>query len=238
MANVLLPLLTFAGAEAFGHAISTHSQTSSKDTLYPGDDYFALARHLSEDRGSHSPLPGAPPFNFVVIRSLVSGEEHSTTFDGHEDFFDFEHASVPDEGARLVFLRGFPTAQWLKEIGYKHNVDPELYRRHLRFQSIDAGARDYFTSPCLPSASTDILQLTISTICSKDTIGQSAGSDDMERLRRTGVESLMKYHEDLRQNVRVGDSVVRKYHVLSKQYCIIEQTISISITKLENSWTG
>lgn len=50
---------------------------------------------------------------------------------------------------------------------------------------------------------------------------------------------MKKYHHGLGKNGTVGDSIVRGYSILSKQFSIIEQQITIHIYKLEaGGWIG
>lgn len=97
---------------------------------------------------------------------------------------------VPE--AVLLFLRGYPSPQWLRVIGNKHGVNPDLYQRHFQYKTFTAGGRDLCSSPSLPSSSSRIIQLTISTICAESSGRLSYEPEDLEDARHQESDAIGK----------------------------------------------
>jgi hypothetical protein len=167
-------------------------------------------------------------------------------FEGKEsNFFDASPEGLasfekqqPDTGANIIFLRGYPTPQWLKTIGAQYNVDPDIFQRHMQFQPSAPGGRDLYLLPSLPSSSLNVFQLWTSTICSRDSVGGVFGPEDLQQLRHDSLESVTRYHQTLQTSAKNGDSLVRKCWILSSQLYVIEQTISMEVGNLRDGWRG
>lgn len=235
---------------AYEQAIIDHSSRTGKDSLFPGPNYLGLVRYLSKRSTTDSVSTQTfvrPPSrsgqaqvaleSFLVHNDLAG---HETWYqDSHEDKTAFQNLQLPQDGnGQLLFIRGLPSPQWLKTIGVKYGIDPEFYRRHLQFPTDISGDRGQFCSPSLPSASISTFQLRIPTICSRETVPPTIIPEDLEDARKGSLAAMKKYHQGLGKNGTVGDSIVRRYSILSKQFSIIEQQISIHICKLETGWIG
>ena len=135
---------------------------------------------------------------------------------------------------QILFLKGYPSPEWVKSIGGCCRVDPEFFRWQLRFRC----RREYSSSPSLPSAFENIVRLRFTTI--GETNSNARNQSFVEKLREIGAEGLSKYKHTLKVGslVRKGDSIVRDYFVLDARHFIIEQEMSICVQPLENSWIG
>jgi hypothetical protein len=51
-------------------------------------------------------------------------------------------------------------------------------------------------------------------------------------------DEMGRYRRGLQQSTSCGDSIAREYSILSKQYSVIEQRISICLVENEEGWTG
>ncbi|OCK76178.1 hypothetical protein K432DRAFT_408394 [Lepidopterella palustris CBS 459.81] len=242
-------------SDEYKAAIVTHSLRSSKYSVCPGDNYISLAYYLQQPRPAVIALAdhptasialGSTPEAFAVLHNLnlLAGSSNSViafdAYDGLDSFTQYhDRPCLAESGqGRLLFMRGYPSPQWLMEIGPKYKVDPDLYQRHMQFEVTDTQGRDDFTLSSLPSSAGRVFQLPVSTICSKVTVGRSRGSEDLGPLRRANVEALTKYYGNLKQTARIGDSIVRRYGVISKQFSVLEQTISINIVQQGNGWNA
>ncbi|SPO03434.1 uncharacterized protein DNG_06117 [Cephalotrichum gorgonifer] len=222
--------------------VSRHSQLGSKHALYPGNDYTILANFLQPgpDR-----FPGArsthrePPEPFVVAYDLSSGSTSATSRLNPEGMKWFkQQQDLAALRPQLVFVRGFPDAKWLRVLSATYGVDPAVYQRHLVLPTLSAvdHMHHFYTNPPLPSSSGRIFSLMVTTICSNETANTSALAEDVEDLRRKGSAELLRYHLDLKKNGAVGDSIVRQYSVLSRKIQVIEQWVSIYISRVADSW--
>jgi hypothetical protein len=135
---------------------------------------------------------------------------------------------------QILFLKGYPSPEWVKSIGGCCRIDPEFFRWQLRFRC----RREYSFSPSLPSTFENLVRLRFTTI--GETNSNTRNQTLVEKLREIGAESLSKYKHTLKVGslVRKGDSIVRDYFVLDARHFIIEQEMSICVQPLENNWVG
>ena len=141
------------------------------------------------------------------------------------------------KGPHLMFIRGFCTPEWLECINTKVPIDPELCQRHLHLDPTDNVRNSLFTSPQLPSASGNAFQLPFTTTCS--CVKNVRGSENLKQERTKAAKQMATYHDVLPRITPLGDSIVRKYDLLSRNDFVIEQTVSMSISIMpQDSWTG
>lgn len=232
------------GDGTFQRGVELLSQQSTKSHVYPRPDFTSLCQYLK------SPAVQRPAFetlslnsaipedditsNFAVIHNLATG---SRTLFGPSSSHIAEFAANKDvPEAMLLFLRGFPSPQWLNVIGNKHGASPDLYQRHLQYKTFTGRGRDLCSSPSLPSSSSRVIQLTVSTICARSGWGSRYEPEDLQEARRQESDAMGKYFLQLRNKAKVADSVVRKCLLLSKQERVLEQTISIDVGQSEKGW--
>ncbi|KAH7265627.1 uncharacterized protein BKA55DRAFT_636573 [Fusarium redolens] len=139
---------------------------------------------------------------------------------------------------RLVFLRGFPSAQWLNCLGSTIDVDPEFFYRHLE-GTISTGQ----VSPRLDQSfstpfpwSQDLIQLRVCNTGSWDINGSRHTLVDL----RKDCESKLRMHvEDFAhlRNFAVGDSIVRRFIVHNRHSYSIEQRLSIEVIHHTRTWS-
>ena len=151
--------------------MQTHPQVLHRCT----QDIITSALHLllppfqppaKEDRASEDGT-NIPPF--MALHDLALDDNDPLRIQNFSEVPEFEDAcdlKKKDERlapALLLFLRGYPSKTWLCSIGWKCDVDPEFFLRHLGIHSKGAEADDYFTLPALSSTSTNIIGLRVST---------------------------------------------------------------------------
>ncbi|KAG9250044.1 uncharacterized protein F5Z01DRAFT_667467 [Emericellopsis atlantica] len=144
--------------------------------------------------------------------------------------------SVPTGGfGQLVFIRGFLSPSWVSALGSKYNIDPEFFRRHMDFLSASI-ERHAYSLPSLASSSNNIFRLCVSTLLHRDDFG----GQDLLAQRSAKATELAGYK--IRQlastKVRCGDSLVREYSTVCPSFSVIEQWISLCITKTEAGWAA
>ena len=143
-------------------------------------------------------------------------------------------ASPRGNGNQLLFLRGFPTSAWLRTIGSYYTVDPEFFRRHL---DLSLFANQYwFSNPSLPSTSRDFIRLRVTSL-----FRRKHECDNIEVARYHARETMQSYIEDVSgRNLtgELGESLVRRFSVLDRAYCSLEQDISLCCCRSDHGWTG
>lgn len=172
--------------------------------------------------------------NPLRIQHFATVEDFEETCDKKRNLSDEK-----DRQALILFLRGFPSPAWLSSIGWKCDVDPEFFLRHLEFRSTSTGEGKYFTLPALPSTSTNIVRLRVPTIGYR----QHDGCDEqaeVEKLRLKTGEDMRAYSSNLKRHVKVkvGDSIVRSFAVYDQRHYAIEQDISICVNEFGKGWIG
>ena len=139
--------------------------------------------------------------------------------------------SAPAEGlGQMVFIRGFLSPSWVSVIGSKYNIDPEFFRQHMDFlcASVD---RHAYSFPSLASSSSNIFRLCVSTVLHRDDFG----GQDLQSQRSDQSTELGTYKIQHLRSTRVccGDSLVREFSTVCSCFSVIEQWISVCITKTD-----
>jgi hypothetical protein len=236
------------GAQEYANLVAAHARQATGDSLYPGLNYENLAQYLLQPyqpRSYQEPVTiksqagiDAP---FVVLYDLGAKiPDRAIRFSSPQSFESLQHLGASETG-HLLFLRGNPTPEWLNTIGYKCNVDPEYFLRHLDFRSI-AGKPDYFSLPSLPSSNGNFLRLHWTTIGSRGPKFEINGHDQegIERLRNEGARMMAQYLDDTRSDRRMKacDSFVRRFAVHDETHFSIEQDVSVCVNQIGKSWIG
>ena len=133
--------------------------------------------------------------------------------------------------ARLIFLRGYPTPEWLKSLGSQFRIDPEFFRRHMAIFE----RQDFFDVPALPSFTRNIIQLKITTLFTRQiVITQPA----VLQGRRDSIEAVRRHQIELEKRDEVGNSIVRRLSIHNETTYSLEQDISCCIVKKHGGWAG
>ncbi|KAJ4308104.1 hypothetical protein N0V84_012299, partial [Fusarium piperis] len=122
------------------------------------------------------------------------------------------------------------TAQWINNIGARYVVDPEFFCRHLDFGPANDNANN-FSIPALPSSSGHLIELPIITIGKRTASTDALRADKIDELRSQGANALAAHHHQISKlassKMKLGDSMVRDFHILDEIHYAIEQRISI-----------
>ena len=148
----------------------------------------------------------------------------------------FSATTVPaGDSGQIVFIRGFISPSWVSVIGSKYEIDPEFFRRHMDYLSASVERHSY-SFPSLASSSNNIVRLCVSTLLHRDDFGgQNLQS---QRSHQTTELTTYKIQQLGSTKVSCGDSVVRDYSTVCSSFSVIEQWISLYITKRNGSWAG
>lgn len=207
-----------------------HAARDIRTSLYPGVNYGHLTRFLQQHSSHHSSHSPSSRLNYAVIHDLShSHGEHGRViaFDADSGRDDFANHPYPEVGSgHLVFLHGYPSPEWMGVVGARYRVDPEFFHRLL----IHTQSGDFYDTPALPSASTNIITL---PFCS---LGQYLGGF----IRATeGDETLDTHFRSLGVRFRTGESIVRAFHLHDEQHFSLVQNISLCVIPRKSSgWSG
>ena len=154
--------------------------------------------------------------------------------DEHDAFYAANMAPQANLG-QLVFIRGFISPSWVSTIGSKYNIDPEFFRRHMEYLSTSV-YRHAYGFPSLASSSNNIYRLCVSTLLHRDDFG----GQDLRSQRSNQSAELGTYrtHQLGSTKINCGDSLVREYSTLCSCFSVIEQWISLCVTRTDKGWAG
>ncbi|OCK85535.1 hypothetical protein K432DRAFT_451054, partial [Lepidopterella palustris CBS 459.81] len=132
----------------------------------------------------------------------------------------------------LIFLHGYPSAEWICELGSKYSIDPEFFYRHLNFLS-DSQHFSHATPFILPSYRSNIFQLTLTSVGTKN--GPNLATVRKQRL--DAASEMTNYFHNLKivdGQFKLGDSIVRSYAVHDRTQFSIEQYATIYVSRLND----
>jgi hypothetical protein len=135
-------------------------------------------------------------------------------------------------------LNGYPSPEWLNELGARYNVDPEFFHRHLSFLARDESMSNDPTFT-LPSFQRTIFQMTVTSIG----VHNVPFNGNIEVQRALTEAQMENYTRTLQQGTtwRPKQSVVRSYSLYDKTHFSIEQNLTIYVSVLDQEtkrWIG
>ncbi|TVY21055.1 hypothetical protein LARI1_G001254 [Lachnellula arida] len=233
------------GPENYTRAIISLSRRYSSTSVFPGNNYVDLGEWLLQDR---SLLNSAKPEEDATLFASKSEQPHDlvVVYDSGERKWDVQNYSQEQHEAfsaatsvsaggsgQMVFIRGFISPSWVSAIGSKYNIDPEFFRRHMDFLSASID-RHAYSFPSLASSSNNIFRLCVNTLLHRDDFGgQDLRSQRSDQSTKLGIYKIQQLGST---RVCCGDSLVREYSTVCSCFSVIEQWISICITKTDKGW--
>jgi hypothetical protein len=231
-----------------------------------GQNYESLARFLSQKPTQSTYLPTSTENSFLTLYRLGlvtddsqgrSHPESTQAFEGKKvnearSYKRVDHFHAPHEFAdvsppgdkesesQIIFMRGFPSGEWLNLIGSKYRVDPEFFYRHLDFKPTDDRSSN-FSNPPLPSSSWHLIRLPVMTNGTRDPVRSRVKQEDINRLRKEGDDALKAQHHRLMTRdfeLHLGDSIIRHYHTFDEIHFSMEQRVSICMQERGNSFVS
>ncbi|KXL50408.1 MAG: hypothetical protein FE78DRAFT_177392 [Acidomyces sp. 'richmondensis'] len=231
--------------EQYARAIISLSRRYSSTSVFPGNNYLDIGEWMLQERSllgsakAHGEATlfaskSEQPHDLVVVYNSGDRKWDIQQYNqGEHEAFSAAASAAEDGAGELVFIRGFVSPLWISAIGSKYQIDPEFFRRHMDFLSVSID-RHAFSSPSLASTSNNIFRLCVSTLLHRDQFGDQ----NLNAQRKDQSSQLATYKIQQLGSTRVscGDSLVRNYSTLDSSFSVLEQWISICITKQERGW--
>lgn len=205
-----------------------------------GQNFDRLADFLISKRTSVPPETESQSGFMTLYRFDTQSSDGRNLSKAHEidNWKQFEQLQPYKHSAKenyLIFLKGFPSPQWLRGIGSGYGIDPEFFRRHFDFEACswsgDAAAVN------LPSSMGRMCKLDITTIQTAENVRRRGVS--AEQRRRANDSSMESYVlKLLLQEVATGDPIVRHFSTIDATCFAIEQRLSLYLHECGNNWTG
>jgi hypothetical protein len=225
----------------YAQTVRDYSRQTVETTLFPGSNYLPLANFLSRPYSSGVLTPPASrqttrfddPFVFATLHEFGDHDHHKVTnfTSGNDGLTKYAQYDTANECGRLLFLRGFPSPDWLNLIGSRHRVDPEFFRRHLNFIQ----PPDSFDLPATPLSSSNFLTLPVITI-GKRQKGYTGINLSVLEDRERSADEMATYLRELSIADIAGQSIVRKFFIHDATYFTIEQDVSVYVRGQGKSW--
>lgn len=226
----------------YAERVISYSKNSPQDSLYHGQHYRPLANFLLahyEDNWSDSPyqVPSGHPdlaiaWYYIIHPDVPRAPKQIMSLDSLKSLRR-DHAEWQPSGG-LLFLRGYPSPEWLTYLGSQYDVNPEFWARHLDFLS--AASKNHATTPLmLPSSSDDVFSLRFTTVGSRGPV-RPLDQAGVQRLRESSSRRMKEYEEDLRHGYlkpdwRHGDSIIRGFTVHDQEYFSFDQVGTIYLSR-------
>ncbi|KAJ5799667.1 uncharacterized protein N7518_001735 [Penicillium psychrosexuale] len=199
---------------------------SSAHYQFLSDFLKSTSRHdlpaRSPGLGAEAPsLRSQDRFTYVVVHTIANGAIKRHCFDhktGLEDIWKFPDVQPGTD--QIVFVRGSLSPAWVGVLGAKYQIDPEFFRRHLRYLS----QNDFSDLPSLPSASTNTISLPVTSLYTRSF---ALRQDQVRRRRREDYDVARSNQQAIRQSASTGESIIRKVSTLTDRLVSVEHDISI-----------
>lgn len=186
------------------------------------------------------PLPEVENSSHAAVEPksmpLDANLDHDSSDDRRREVFSFRdpqeffHFHIQKPQSRIIFLRGFMSANWINNIGGRYIVDPEYFCRHLDFSSPDDNSNN-FSLPALSSSSWHLIELPIMTIGKRTASQGLMRLQVIENLRKEGASALKDHHHRISRlsssDMEVGESMIREFYVFDENHFVIEQRVSV-----------
>lgn len=208
------------------------------DPIYSGSHLKELAKYLSPRRRSSqkaqkSYVPPQGPCLFVYDASDFSS---LSSFESSETFVQLTDDDDVLEGNRVVLLAGHASPEWLTAVGAEFNLDPCFLMTHLSFRP-SAKAQTYALPP-IPNVNSGIICLTVPTIGHVEPERTPLRSEDLQSLRRQCTQRLRDCQRTAEFSGGSGRALVRRFALHDTNRFTLEQDITISLVRTEDSWKG
>jgi hypothetical protein len=199
-------------------------------SLYAGGDFTSLAEFLRSPllKKSNSTVT-VPPNPFAYFYKLDPKCDLAAT---RLKWLQTEEEIQPGTN-HLLFLTGYPCAEWLNKLGSYYGIDPEFYHRHMGFlrpklfPSVEVAGHS--PSLMLPSSTSTIFQLTYVSVGMEE----NRSHIGLATIQKETDEHMQQYLRELKNGVQwqAGDSVVRSCCVHGQNNFSIEQKLTVYAEK-------
>ena len=218
--------------------ITRFSTIDAESSLYHGREYRPLADFLS----SHNGQGKEREFPFAWLYQFQDGSaEKPRVFASPVAFSSILQDS--HIGGRILFLRGYPSAEWIAQIGSQLNIDPDMWRRHLSYLGTSRSTND-FSQP-QSFSSQNIFRLCISSAGTRGVLKHPPSRKDLNEDRADAANKMAEYQASLQHNClkkddwRLGDSIVRSYNIHDEDLFSVEQYVTVHLIEYDptsNNW--
>jgi len=184
---------------------------------------------VANDSGLSAPeAQQSGPFTHVVVHTVANGTVRRHDFDHEKGLEPF--ASFPDPGKntdQIIFVRGSLSPAWIKLLGAKYKVEPDFFRRHMRYLP----GRDHSDLPPLPSAAINTLTLSVTSLYTRS---PALRHDHVKKRRAEDSIIVRKNQQMISARAACGETVLRRFSTINDRVFALEHDISIYLRERRN----
>jgi len=236
------------GSNASGDSVSTkhlplHVTTFASDPLHSAAYLNNLRYYLA---GKFSRQSRAGKINPVSL----SQNEHSFLYSyrvsetaireptTYKNVAEFVNSTPTPDCSELIFATGYPSPEWLNAIVDRFVIDYRFLHSHLDF--LPTAQRDWYTSPTVPSRRQHYIRLLIPSIVFFETETRRLPVQDLHDARNACTTQLRQKAKTFFSGsvAQHGQSIVRQVNIHSGDMMVLEQAISITVTKKDQDVKG
>ena len=229
-------------AREYAAKVRAHAAVTSKQSIYPGDDFRHLADFLWQPYNTQLNLPKRAAARDSYFASLykIGGDERVplscqsfATVEEVEKLHDrdiFTFSTFP-----LLVLRGYPSPEWLNILGGRFDIDPEFFQRHLLFASV-SGKNTSKNSPALilPSCHANMVSLQVTNVGLRQSgIHPDRDQGTLGAIRADASNWMAAYMSKLASldssEIPTGNLFAREFSLLDFDCFLLEHTVSLYI---------
>ncbi|MCJ1384990.1 hypothetical protein MMC17_008108 [Xylographa soralifera] len=226
----------------FAASIDSHARISISDSLFPGESFAGLSKFLN--RQLESPVKQERPDSLrrtnklccpAILYELQAKAPPSAIWldsPAALDRADDVEGSPLGGRQRVLFLRGYQSAEWVAHVGAKYRIDPGFWIRHASFLE-NKPADVLWSDFVLPSAANSIVQIPITSVGAHKLADGVMSHDQIEHARQEAKVAMVEYLHKLRtgRGWSPGASVVRSFSILDEDHFMIEQLATLCVVK-------
>lgn len=217
--------------------IKEHAERPADNDIHSGVNYRALATFLNrpyaeKHKDTRIEIMDSSAPSLVCVHSVIKDDKPTTKLYRSVSEWSKFATNPPllaNNAAHLIWVSGFPPAEWINVIGAQYRVDPEFFRRYLIFLQ----SRENLDIAPMPSSTRRMLTIHLTTICRRPI---AMSMTEIEQARSNAADSVRRHQ----QGLRIGDSIVRKYSVFDNMIFTIEQEMAVYVkrSKQHGGWIG
>jgi hypothetical protein len=138
----------------------------------------------------------------------------------------------------IIIFTGYPSPEWLEVVLARCSTGFPFLHRHLDFMSNNQ--RDWHIGSELPSRSTRVIRLLVPSIVFIGPEERHLPPQDLQKARRQCSDRLRQKSKSFfgGSSVSAGSSIIRNIHVHSGDTVVLEQMITITISRDGPQETG
>ena len=214
-------------------------ETFANDPLHSAAHLTGLNSYLTADIPERSPISNTSLAQGPSVYRFDLSQSSRPIPTAYSDVNDLRDSLV-STGPRseLVFIAGHPSKEWLRALLDCSTIDYRFLHSHLDF--LLGAHRDWFVRSSVPSRNQHYIRLLIPSIVFFGMESRRDSAKELHSARRSCDTQLTEKARNLfgGSTVSRGHSIIRNINIHSGDMMVIEQAVSISVTRTDDGFKG